>query len=61
MVFGAVSKTQLKAMAPVNKERIKTTCSADIPEPMITLVVEAFRPNRIAADRANRTPRAGFL
>jgi hypothetical protein len=46
-------------MVPVKRLLMNTTCSAVMPEPIITLVVEAFRPKRMAALRAKSTPRAG--
>jgi hypothetical protein len=61
IVFGAVKSTQLSAIPPVNKDLMNTTCSADMPDPIITLVVDALSPNRIAADKAKRTPSVGFL
>jgi hypothetical protein len=58
---GLVANTQVIAIKPVKRERINTTCSAVMPDPMITLVVEAFRPKRMAALRANSTPNVGFF
>ena len=52
-------KAQLSAKTKEKSERMNTTCSALIPASMITLVVEAFSPNKMAAIRAKIAPRVG--
>jgi hypothetical protein len=46
-------------MMKAKSERTNTTCSGLIPDSIITFVVDAFTPKRMAADTANRTPRVG--
>ena len=52
IAFGFVKSTHESAMSPALIDRKKTTCSGVIPLVMMTLVVEALRPKRIAAIRA---------
>ena len=52
MLFGLANSTQVRAISPALSERKKTTCSGVIPLVIMTLVVEALMPKRIAAIRA---------
>ena len=61
MLFGLVKSTQVRAMSPALSDRKNTTCSGVIPLVIMTLVVEAFMPKRIAATRAKMTPSVGFF
>ena len=52
IALGLVKSTQVNAIRPALSERKKTTCSGVMPLPIMTFVVEAFMPKRIAATSA---------
>jgi hypothetical protein len=59
--LGFTRASAIPAPRAVASERKITSSEGEIPADIVTLEVEAFRPNSTTPARAKKTPRAGFL
>ena len=57
--LGLAMSAHTSAIIPAVRERTKTTISGLMPDSIMTLVVEAFTPNKSAAAKAYKTPSVG--